>query len=269
MSRIYDNNPLLNKPVHNEKFSSTWDPLVHQSGHGVILEGTVLDVSRHVITDVNNRKERYNVLYIKPSRIHRRKYDSKGNEIEPNFSDTRKVNTGYLMSSFKVEAKGETDCLNERQLSDIVNKDQLVKVTAKHCPSQAFAFWISEVEMDRTELESGQEIRLKTKGDGPFIFSFAKLDGGTVTKCNFAGDENAGASWTEKIMANKADQEDAGKSGCQGEGADDEEWVRFSAQLMKFCVCSEHIENWFRKWVYHEQMCNLFYHFLLFYHQEV
>ncbi|KTF82028.1 hypothetical protein cypCar_00006598 [Cyprinus carpio] len=224
MSRIYDNNPLLNKPVHNEKFSSTWDPLVHQSGHGVILEGTVLDVSRHVITDVNNRKERYNVLYIKPSRIHRRKYDSKGNEIEPNFSDTRKVNTGYLMSSFKVEAKGETDCLNERQLSDIVNKDQLVKVTAKHCPSQAFAFWISEVEMDRTELESGQEIRLKTKGDGPFIFSFAKLDGGTVTKCNFAGDENAGASWTEKIMANKADQEDAGKSGGQGEGADDEEW---------------------------------------------
>ncbi len=72
----------------------------------------------------------------------------------------------------EVEAKGETDCLNERQLSDIVNKDQLVKVTAKHCPSQAFAFWISEAEMDRTELESGQEIRLKTKGDGPFICKY-------------------------------------------------------------------------------------------------
>ncbi|KAL0168062.1 hypothetical protein M9458_036284 [Cirrhinus mrigala] len=94
----------------------------------------------------------------------------------------------------EVEAKGETDCLNERQLSDIVNKDQLVKITAKHCPSQAFAFWISEAELLKTELEPGQEVRLKTKGDGPFIFSFAKLDGGTVTKCNFAGDENAGAS---------------------------------------------------------------------------
>lgn len=90
------------------------------------------------------------------------------------------------------------------------------------------------------------------------LVSFAKLDGGTVTKCNFAGDENAGASWTEKIMVNKADQENPGKSGGQGEGADDEEWVRFYAQLMKFCVCSDHINNWFRKWVYHKRMCNLF-----------
>lgn len=68
------------------------------------------------------------------------------------------------------------------------------------------------------------------------LVSFAKLDGGTVTKCNFAGDENAGASWTEKIMANKSGQEKTGKSVGQGEGADDEEWVRFSAQLEMFCV---------------------------------
>lgn len=224
MSRIYDNTALLNKPVHNEKLAFTWDPIVHQSGHGVILEGTVVDFSRHAITDVKNRKERYNILYIKPSRVHRRKYDSKGNEIEPNFSDTKKVNTGFLMSSYKVEAKGETDCLDERQLRDIVNKEQLVKVTVKHCPSEAFAFWISEAEMDKTELEPGQEVRLKTKGDGPFIFSFAKLDSGTVTKCNFAGDENAGASWTEKIMANKSNQENTGKSAAQGEGVDDDEW---------------------------------------------
>ncbi|XP_051580792.1 arpin [Myxocyprinus asiaticus] len=224
MSRIYHNTALINKPVHNEKLSFTWDPLVYQSGHGVILEGTVVDVSRHIITDVNNRKERYNILYIKPSRIHRRKFDSKGNEIEPNFSETRKVNTGYLMSSFKVEAKGETDFLDERQLSNIVNKDDLLKVTEKHNPSQTFAFWITEAEMDGTELETVQEIRLKTKGDGPFIFSFAKLDSGTVTKCNFAGDENAGASWTDKIMSNKADRESTGKSTGQGEGADDDEW---------------------------------------------
>lgn len=72
----------------------------------------------------------------------------------------------------EVEAKGETDCLDERQLSDIVNKDQLVKMTAKHCPGQAFAFWITEVEMNKTELEQGQDIRLKTKGDGPFICEY-------------------------------------------------------------------------------------------------
>lgn len=40
------------------------------------------------------------MLYIRPSRIHRRKFDPKGNEIEPNFSATKKVNTGFLMSSY-------------------------------------------------------------------------------------------------------------------------------------------------------------------------
>lgn len=37
------------------------------------------------------------VLYIKPSQIHQRKRDAKGMEIEPNFSDTKKVNTGNLV----------------------------------------------------------------------------------------------------------------------------------------------------------------------------
>lgn len=45
-------------------------------------------------------QDRYYVLYVRPSRIHRRKFDPKGNEIEPNFSATRKVNTGFLMSSY-------------------------------------------------------------------------------------------------------------------------------------------------------------------------
>lgn len=40
------------------------------------------------------------MLYVRPSCIHRRKFDPKGNEIEPNFSATRKVNTGFLMSSY-------------------------------------------------------------------------------------------------------------------------------------------------------------------------
>lgn len=45
-------------------------------------------------------QERYYVLYIQPSRIHRRRFDPKGKETEPNFSASRKVNTGFLMSSY-------------------------------------------------------------------------------------------------------------------------------------------------------------------------
>ncbi|KAI5098216.1 arpin [Silurus meridionalis] len=224
MSRIYDNAALQNKPVHNEKLSTLWEPSVYQSGPGVILEGTFVDVSRHALIDNTNKKVRYNILYVKPSRIHCRQYDSKGNEIEPNFSDTRKVNTGYLMSSYKLEAKGESDRLTEEHLKGIVNKKELLSITQKHCPSQAFAFWILETELEKTELEIGQDIRLKTKGDGPFIFSFAKLDAGTVTKCNFAGDEAAGGSWTDKIMANKGDAQCKAKPATLGEGAEEDEW---------------------------------------------
>ncbi|XP_059192054.1 arpin [Centropristis striata] len=223
MSRIYHNTSLQNKPVHNEKFDRVWSPSAYESGQGVLLEGKLLDVSRHVISDDNNQKFRFYVLYIQPRRIHQRKFDASGKEIEPNFSDTKKVNTGFLMSSYKVEAKGESDLLSEEQLSAMVNKAELMKITDKHRPNGTWAFWYPESEMDKTELETGQDVRLKTRGNSPFIFSLAKVDGGTVTKCNFAGDENAGASWTDKIMANKTDAVSGQKAG-EGEGAEEDEW---------------------------------------------
>lgn len=224
MSRIYHNTSLQNKAVNNEKFDRAWSPSAYESGPGVLLEGKLLDVSRHAITDVNNQKVRFYVLYIKPSRIHQRKFDASGKEIEPNFSDTKKVNTGFLMSSYKVEAKGESDRLSEEQLSVIVNKAELVKITDKHRPSGSLAFWYPESEMDQTELETGQDVRLKTRGNSPFIFSLAKVDGGTVTRCNFAGDEKAGASWTDKIMANKTEAGSAQKPRGEGDGAEENEW---------------------------------------------
>ncbi|CAK6969976.1 arpin [Scomber scombrus] len=224
MSRIYHNTSLLNKPVHNDTFDRVWSPSAYESGQGVLLEGKLLDLSRHAVTDVNNQKVRFYVLYIKPGRIHQRKFDASGKEIEPNFSDTGKVNTGFLMSSYKVEAKGESDSLSEQQLSGMMNKAELVKITDKHRPSGTWAFWYPESEMDNIELETGQDVRLKTRGNSPFIFSLAKVDGGTVTKCNFAGDGKVGASWTDKIMANKAEAGGPQKPKAEGEAAEEDEW---------------------------------------------
>ena len=42
----------------------------------------------------------YFIFHVKIARAHKRKFDSKGKEIEPNFSETKKVNTGYLNSSY-------------------------------------------------------------------------------------------------------------------------------------------------------------------------
>uniref|UniRef100_H2ZUE3 Arpin n=1 Tax=Latimeria chalumnae TaxID=7897 RepID=H2ZUE3_LATCH len=135
----------------------------------------------------------------------------------------------------EVEAKGQTDRMSVEDLRRVVNKAELEKVTGRHAPSQAVAFWLSEAEMEKMELEMGTELRLKTKGDGPFILSLAKLDGGTVTKSNFAGDEAAGASWTNKIMSNKCQYEPNLEPRGQGDGAEDCEWVIKTNKLF-FCV---------------------------------
>ncbi|XP_069481320.1 arpin [Ambystoma mexicanum] len=224
MSRIYQDSALQNKPVHSDRVAGPWEPAAYQGGNGVILEGDLMDFSRHAITDINNKKERWYVLYVRPSRIHRRKFDPKGNEIEPNFSDTKKVNTGFLLSSYKVEAKGETDKLSTKELNGLVAKPELVKVTQRHTPSGTVAFWLSEAEIEKTELELGEQLRLKTQGDGPFIASFATLSSGTVTKCNFAGDKQAGASWTDNVMAMKSKACAADEPRGQGDGAEDDEW---------------------------------------------
>ncbi|XP_052515475.1 arpin isoform X2 [Budorcas taxicolor] len=267
MSRIYHDSALRNKAVRSARLPRAWDPAAHQRGDGVLLEGELLDVSRHSISDAHGRKppsvtpfiaphlrrpwthlagihhpllarvsflstssekpferkamtnvdsilksrditmptkERYYVLYIRPSRIHRRKFDPKGNEIEPNFSATRKVNTGFLMSSYKVEAKGDSDRLTPEALKGLVNKPELLALTESLTPAETVAFWMPESEMEAMELELGAGVRLKTRGDGPFLDSLAKLEAGTVTKCNFAGDGKTGTSWTDNIMAQKS-----------------------------------------------------------------
>uniref|UniRef100_A0A2R9C0I0 Arpin n=1 Tax=Pan paniscus TaxID=9597 RepID=A0A2R9C0I0_PANPA len=224
MSRIYHDGALRNKAVQSVRLPGAWDPAAHQGGNGVLLEGELIDVSRHSILDAHGRKERYYVLYIWPSHIHRRKFDAKGNEIEPNFSATRKVNTGFLMSSYKVEAKGDTDRLTPEALKGLVNKPELLALTESLTPDHTVAFWMPESEMEAMELELGAGVRLKTRGDGPFLDSLAKLEAGTVTKCNFTGDGKTGASWTDNIMAQKCSEGAAAEIREQGDGAEDEEW---------------------------------------------
>ncbi|XP_033044925.1 arpin isoform X3 [Trachypithecus francoisi] len=129
------------------------------------------------------------------------------------------------MSSYKVEAKGDTDRLTPEALKGLVNKPELLALTESLAPDHTVAFWMPESEMEAMELELGAGVRLKTRGDGPFLDSLAKLEAGTVTKCNFAGDGKTGASWTDNIMAQKCSEGAAAEIREQGDGAEDEEWV--------------------------------------------
>ncbi|XP_045417662.1 arpin isoform X2 [Lemur catta] len=128
------------------------------------------------------------------------------------------------MSSYKVEAKGDCDRLSPEELKELVNKPELLALTESLAPEQTVAFWMPESDMEAMELELGAGVRLKTRGDGPFLESLAKLEAGTVTKCNFAGDGKTGVSWTDNIMAQKSSEGATAEIREQGDGAEDEEW---------------------------------------------
>lgn len=59
----------------------------------------------------------------------------------------------------------------------------------------------------------------------------AKVDAGTLSRCNFAGGEKAGASWTDKFMAKKAEAADGQTAG--GEDGGEDEWVGHSLSLQE------------------------------------
>ncbi|XP_078590789.1 arpin-like isoform X1 [Branchiostoma floridae x Branchiostoma japonicum] len=178
--------------------------------------------AHHCMATRKTPKFRYIVLHVRPSRAHRRKFDSEGREVEPNFSDTWKVNTGYLHSSYKVEARGQTDRLSAAELEAAVTSAELSGLTQQVHRDGCLPFWVGEEELVGMELNSGDNIRLKTRGDGPFIYNVAQLDGATSQVSNFAGGNMVGSSWTEKVMAVKRDQEERREE--ENQGVEEDEW---------------------------------------------
>lgn len=157
----------------------------------------------------------------------KRKFNSNGEEEEPNFDLTKKVNTGYLHSSYKTEAKGTSDKISWSEADRIIHRPELKAWTEKYCNLGSMSFWIEERQLDPLDLEDGDKVRIKSNGDGPFIYSISKIEPDSQTISNAAGPEKqVGESWTDKIMDLKAQGLPQAATGGteEGAGADDDEW---------------------------------------------
>lgn len=62
------------------------------------------------------------------------------------------------------------------------------------------------------------------------------MDAEAKTKGNYAGGENVGDSWTDKIMGMKSSQ---AADTSQAEGVDDDEWV---CQFKQYALCSKPVK---------------------------
>jgi hypothetical protein len=74
----------------------------------------------------------------------------------------------FLISS-EVEAVGETDRISNEEASAKLSIPDLISLTSKHSTAGCLPLWIEEATMEKMDIEVGDEVRLKTKGDSPFI----------------------------------------------------------------------------------------------------
>ncbi|GFS20414.1 hypothetical protein ElyMa_003312300 [Elysia marginata] len=107
MSRMYDNKPLENLPVHVAKWNGSFHEKYSQAkssrdNPGVLCDGKIVRQARLNVNSLDQEasQARFYILLVSVERAHRRKYDEAGAEQEPNFSKTTKVSTGYLNSSY-------------------------------------------------------------------------------------------------------------------------------------------------------------------------
>ncbi|XP_064405183.1 arpin-like [Halichondria panicea] len=222
---LYDDQALSQEGVRVSKWTGAWTPQDLQSGVGVLMEGVYKKSIRHVIQDSSGKKYRFVVFHIEFLHGCQRKFDSQGKEVEPNFGATQLVRTGYLQSTYKTEAKGTPDTLDYSTLVQRLQSRPLTElVISSH--AQTLCFWGEESVYDHVELFFGQKVRLKTKGDSPFLESLTGLDSEQKQRSsNYTGGEKAGQSWTDRVMGVKGTQDTPTQLPQDAnEGVDDDEW---------------------------------------------
>lgn len=218
---LYDNTPLSQEGVKTTKWEGAWNPESMQQGQGILLEGTFQKKVKHIIQDHKGVKVRYVVFHIEFKQACRRRFDDKGKELEANFGQTGLVRTGYLQSSYKMETKSASDALSFQDVCQCLPPSLVKLFPAAH--SHALCFLGDEDTYDHLDLQYGQPVRLKTKGNSLFIESLTKLDmDQKVHSTNYTGAESAGKSWTDRVMSVKQAKDDPPRPQEEVERGDDE-----------------------------------------------
>eukprot|EP00794_Sanderia_malayensis_P019906 gene19906-21851_t len=232
---LHEDKKLQSIPVKVTTWNGSWDPekIFHiKSKSGIIGDAQLLGKSRHLIVDSTqaNSKVHYMVFHVDVKKAFRRRYDVNGKEIQPDFGTKQKVNTGFLMSSYKEVSKEGEDAISFKQLQEAMQIEELVRLTQEKEKSftgrNVVSLWFQESDFDGIEFLDGCDVRFRTKGDKCYIESITCLDVDTKNLSSYTTDQPLGGSWTDKVMAQKnSDKTCDVAAQCQGEAAEDDEWV--------------------------------------------
>ena len=172
------------KNVLNMTWKEKWEEekvFQQEKGPGITIDGKVKDTLRISITEPTSSKisHQYAVINLEVSKAYKRSFDDFGVEIEPWKPATKKVNTGYLMLSYKT-VQLETSLSTLQDLLVLVYLPEFDGHLPKLQPNTIQVF-CNNNSLGKIELSSGEIVRLKTKGDGPYVEYIARIDEG---KCS-------------------------------------------------------------------------------------
>lgn len=176
---------IYNDTTINKVFNIKWREHFHedavlrfQRGRGVTIEGVVKNKCRVAITDLTSGKtiQNYAVISIEFMRAYKRSFDGNGVEVEPWKSATKKVNTGHLLSSYKT-VEIETSGISFQDLSTLINVPEFNCHLPKLEP-RIVRLFCNESRLGNIEVNVGENFRMKTKGNGPYVEYIARLDKG-------------------------------------------------------------------------------------------
>lgn len=79
----------------------------------------------------------------------------------------------WLFCYVETSAASDSDKINPNEAKKMTTVAELSKLTENKLPNRGNnacqAFWCEEKDIEKMELLQGDHVRLKTKGDGPFI----------------------------------------------------------------------------------------------------
>ena len=150
---------------------------------GAIVEGRVKEKTRLVVSDESGSAtalHHYNAVQIELEKGFKRTFDGCGGEIEPWKNSTKKINTGHLMSSYKT-VDVETSALTSEEVKELVKVPELdVHLPGILKSSNTVVLFYCETSLKNLEVNSGDYVRTKTKGNGPYVEYLAKVDQGNI-----------------------------------------------------------------------------------------
>ena len=141
--------------------------------------------------------QQYTVINLAFTRAYKRSFDNSGVEVEPWKSATKKVNTGYLMSSYKT-VELETSAITLQDLLVLINVPEFDGRLPKLEPDTVRVF-CNEYSLGNIEVDVDESVRLKTKGNGPYIEYVARLDEG-IGICRLAQTDRCHFRKIEEVL---------------------------------------------------------------------